>query len=123
MTAPSQPLIIERVIAHPLRAQLPKPQRTSQGDYAAIEIVLAEIVTRDGIVGWGEGLARRGVRGYAEFIREILSPCLVGRDARDRRALWKAMRGQLTGRPGGQIVEAISAIDIALWDIAGKAMG
>ena len=34
---------ISKVVAHPLRATLPKVQRTSQGDYPAIEIVVVEI--------------------------------------------------------------------------------
>lgn len=115
-------LVIERVIAHPLRAPLPKPQRTSQAEYASIELLVVEVVTRDGLVGWGEGLARRGVRGYAHLVDEVLAPAVLGRDAHDRRALWKAMRAPLTGRPGGQVIEAIAAVDIALWDLAGKAV-
>lgn len=114
---------IVKVDAHPLRATLPKVQRTSQGDYPAIEIVVVEVETEDGTIGFGEGLCRRGAAGYARFIEEALVPRLVGRDAADRRALWKAMRAALSGRPGGQVVEAIAAIDIALWDIAGKQAG
>ena len=114
---------ISKVVAHPLRATLPKVQRTSQGDYPAIELVVVEIETEDGVTGFGEGLCRRGAAGYARFIEEALVPRLIGRDAADRRALWKAMRAALSGRPGGQIVEAIAAIDIALWDIAGKQAG
>ncbi|AZO79156.1 MULTISPECIES: mandelate racemase/muconate lactonizing enzyme family protein [unclassified Bosea (in: a-proteobacteria)] len=114
---------ISKIIAHPLRATLPKVQRTSQGDHPAIELVVVEVETEDGTVGFGEGLCRRGAAGYARFIEEALVPRLMGRDAADRRALWKAMRAALSGRPGGQIVEAIAAIDIALWDIAGKQAG
>ncbi len=114
---------ISKIVAHPLRATLPKVQRTSQGDYPAIEIVVVEVETEDGVVGFGEGLCRRGAAGYARFIEEALVPRLIGRDAADRRALWKAMRAALSGRPGGQIVEAIAAVDIALWDIAGKQAG
>jgi D-galactarolactone cycloisomerase len=114
---------ISRVLAHPLQATLPKVQRTSQGDYPAIEIVVVEVETEDGTVGFGEGLCRRGAAGYARFIEEALVPRLIGRDATDRRALWKTMRAALSGRPGGQIVEAIAAVDIALWDIAGKQAG
>jgi galactonate dehydratase len=117
------PLIIERVVAHPLRVRLPKAQRTSQADFSSIEIVVVEVETRNGLVGIGEGLARFGSRGYAALIDETLTPRLVGKDARDRRSLWKAMRAALTGRPGGQLVEAMSAVDIALWDLAGKAVG
>jgi L-alanine-DL-glutamate epimerase-like enolase superfamily enzyme len=112
---------IAKVVSHPLRAVLAKVQRTSQGDYPAIEIVVVEVVSSDGIVGYGEGLARRGAAAYARMIDEVLTPRLIGKDPADRRALWKAMRAALSGRPGGQLVEAISAIDIALWDIAGKA--
>lgn len=114
---------ISNVVVHPLRATLPKVQRTSQGDYPAIEIVVVEVETEDGTVGFGEGLCRRGAAGYARFIEEALVPRLIGRDAADRRALWKAMRAALSGRPGGQVVEAIAAVDIALWDIAGKQAG
>lgn len=114
---------IVKVDVHPLRAMLPKVQRTSQGDYPAIEIVVVEVETEDGTIGFGEGLCRRGAAGYARFIEEALVPRLVGRDAADRRALWKAMRAALSGRPGGQVVEAIAAVDIALWDIAGKQAG
>jgi galactonate dehydratase len=114
---------IARIDVHPLRATLPKVQRTSQGDYPAIEIVVVEVETEDGTIGFGEGLCRRGAAGYARFIEEALVPRLIGRDAADRRALWKAMRAALSGRPGGQVVEAIAAVDIALWDIAGKQAG
>lgn len=114
---------IARIDVHPLRATLPKVQRTSQGDYPAIEIVVVEVEAEDGTIGFGEGLCRRGAAGYARFIEEALVPRLIGRDGADRRALWKAMRAALSGRPGGQIVEAIAAVDIALWDIAGKQAG
>ncbi|SDH25809.1 mandelate racemase/muconate lactonizing enzyme family protein [Bosea robiniae] len=114
---------IVKIDVHPLRATLPKVQRTSQGDYPAIEIVVVEVETEDGTIGFGEGLCRRGAAGYARFIEEALVPRLIGRDAADRRALWKAMRAALSGRPGGQVVEAIAAVDIALWDIAGKQAG
>jgi len=114
---------IAKVDVHPLRATLPKVQRTSQGDYPAIEIVVVEVQAEDGTVGFGEGLCRRGAAGYARFIEDALVPRLIGRDAADRRALWKAMRAALSGRPGGQVVEAIAAVDIALWDIAGKQAG
>jgi D-galactarolactone cycloisomerase len=115
--------IIRRVTAYPLRVTLPKAQRTSQGDFPAVEILVVEVETESGIVGIGEGLARRGSRGYAALVDDVLTPLLLGQDARDRRKLWRAMRGALTGRPGGQLVEAISALDIAFWDIAGKLAG
>lgn len=121
MTA--QPLVISRVKAHPLRVQLPKPQKTGQATYSALEIVVVEVETEDGLVGIGEGLARSGAKAYAALIEDTLAPRLVGQNAHERRRLWKAMRGTMTGRPGGQLVEAIAAVDIALWDLAGKHLG
>jgi galactonate dehydratase len=114
---------IVRVTAHPLRATLPSPQRTSQGDWTTIEIVLVEIETEAGFLGIGECLARRGAAAYAGFIEGVLAPRLVGEDPLDRRRLWRRMRAVLTGRAGGMLVEAIAGLDIALWDIAGKAAG
>jgi D-galactarolactone cycloisomerase len=114
---------IARVSAHPLRAVLPTPQKTSQGSWTAIEIVVVEIATEDGVVGFGECLARRGSAAYARFIDEVLAPLLIGETAQDRRRLWQKMRGVLTGRTGGMLIEAIAGVDIALWDIAGKEAG
>lgn len=114
---------IRRITAHPLRVILPKAQRTSQGDFPSVEILVVEVETTSGIVGIGEGLARRGARGYAALVDDVLTPRLLGHDVRDRRKLWRLMRSALTGRPGGQLVEAISALDIAFWDIAGKIAG
>lgn len=123
MTMAYNPLIIREIRVHPLRVRLPKAQKTSQALWEALEIVVVEVETSEGIVGIGEALARSGAAGYARFITDALVPRLIGQDAQDRRRLWKLMRSTLTGRPGGQIVEAIAAIDIALWDIAGKAAG
>ncbi len=117
------PLLISEIRAHPLRARLPTVQVTSQGDWPALEIVVVEVVTQSGLVGIGEVLGRRGALGYAAFIRDALTPKLIGRSAHDRRALWSAMRNTLTGRLGGMLVECIAGVDIALWDLAGQAVG
>src|SRR5690606_20297155 len=123
MTATYTPLVIREVRVHPLRVRLPKAQKTSQALWEQLELVVVEVETSDGLVGIGEALARTGAAGYARFIIDALVPRLIGQDAQDRRKLWKSMRACLTGRPGGQIIEAIAAIDIALWDLAGKAAG
>ena len=114
-------LFIRAVRAHPLRTTLPTQQETSQGGWPELELVVVEIETECGRVGIGETLGRRGAAGYARFIRDALAPRLVGRSAHDRRALWSAMRGALTGRLGGMLVECIAGVDIALWDLAGQA--
>ncbi|MFM8992509.1 MAG: hypothetical protein ACKOUS_23590, partial [Alphaproteobacteria bacterium] len=114
-------LRISDVIAHPLRARLPQAQRTSQGDWPALDIAVVEVRTDAGITGWGECLARTSSPAYAAAVETILKPVLVGRNPFDAAALWRAMRGRLTGRAGGMLVESIAGVDIALWDIMGKA--
>ena len=120
----AQPLgQIARIVAHPLRAVLPTPQRTSQGDWPSIELVIVEVETSTGLVGFGECLARKGAPAYAAFIETALAPLVIGEDPLDRRRLWRKLRSVLTGRSGGMLIESIAGIDIALWDLAGKAAG
>jgi galactonate dehydratase len=114
---------ITDVIAHPLTQSLPKPTTTSWGTYSAVSIVLVEVRTDAGIVGVGETLARFAPKAYAELIETALKPRIVGRDARDIAAHWQAMRRALSGRQGGVLIESIAGVDIALWDILGKAAG
>ncbi|WFP76166.1 mandelate racemase/muconate lactonizing enzyme family protein [Mesorhizobium sp. WSM4906] len=114
---------ITGVIAHPLSQTLPKPTVTSWGAYKEVSIVLVEVRTDAGITGVGETLARFSPKAYAELIETSLKPRLIGRDARDIGALWQSMRRALSGRAGGMLIEAISGVDIALWDILGKIAG
>ena len=116
-------LTISAVRAIPLTAQMQEGTRTSQGAFGAVSIVLVEVRTVDGIVGHGECLGRFGARAYAELINTVLAPRLLGQSAFDIRRLWQQMRAALTGRAGGMLLEAIAGVDIALWDVVGKALG
>ncbi len=84
--------------------------------------LLVKIETDDGVFGWGEsGLSGRekAVVGALEHYREFL----LGRDPFRIGGLWQEMyRSQYF--EGGRVLQAaISAIDIALYDIKGKALG
>src|SRR5260370_32800647 len=81
--------------------------------------LLVEIETDDGIVGIGEAGVGGGVT--ATCIEKDLKPLLVGEDPLMIEALWQkmAVRTRQYGRRG-IVMNAISGIDIALWDIAGK---
>jgi D-arabinonate dehydratase len=87
-----------------------------QGQRAAL---LVEIETDDGIVGTGEAGIGGGVT--AEVIGKVLAPLLRGEDPLLIEHLWQKMfaRTRQYGRRG-LVMQAISGIDIALWDIAGK---
>src|SRR5436305_7856576 len=84
--------------------------------------MLVKVETDQGIFGWGEsGLSgrERAVIGAIEHYREFL----IGRNAFDTGAIWQELyRSQYF--EGGRVLQAaISAIDIALHDIKGKALG
>nr|WP_210288001.1 mandelate racemase/muconate lactonizing enzyme family protein [Martelella radicis] len=102
---------------------MPTPTETSWGRYDAVSIMLVEVRTTTGLTGYGETLARFAPRAYAELVERALKPRLVGRDALNILANWALMRRALSGRAGGMLIEAIAGVDIALWDIAGKAAG
>ena len=114
---------ITEVIAHPLTHRLPAPTQTSWGRYDRVSIMLVEVRTDTGIIGFGESLARFAPCAYAELVEAALAPRLIGRDPRHIGANWAVMRRALSGRAGGMLIEAIAGVDIALWDIAGKAAG
>ena len=111
---------ITDVIAHPLSQTLPQPTVTSWGKYTDVSICLVELRTDAGITGVGEALARFSPKAYAELIETSLKPRLVGQNPTDITAHWRTMRRALSGRSGGMLFEAISGVDIALWDILGK---
>lgn len=120
-TAPhSADIRITDIIAHPLTQTLPRPTVTSWGKYSEVSIVLVEVRTDAGITGVGEALARFSPRAYADLIETSLKPRLVGQDPTSITAHWRTMRRALSGRGGGMLFEAISGVDIALWDILGK---
>src|SRR5207302_9477741 len=81
--------------------------------------LLVEIETDSGITGIGE--AGLGGGATATVIEKDLAPLLVGQDPLLIEGLWQRMfhRTRQYGRRG-VVMQAISGIDIALWDIAGK---
>ena len=116
-------LTISALRAIPLTAAMQAGTRTSQGDYGRVSVVLVEIQTVDGVTGYGECLGRFGASAYASLINEVLAPRLLGQNAFDIRRLWQHMRMALSGRAGGVLVECIAGVDIALWDLVGRALG
>ena len=117
---------IQRIDIHVLKSPLAQPFAFSQGWVRQRSATLVEITTDDGIVGWGEAFAQ-GLEPpeiAAKAIEVALAPLLIGEDPRAVEVLWHRMYHATRdyGRKGS-VVAAMSAIDIALWDIAGKAAG
>lgn len=84
--------------------------------------VHVRIYTDQGIYGHGEGTD--SAQGAVPLIRSFRR-MLVGQDPLNVEALWERIRtmGIFAGAQGGQYVTALTAVEIALWDLAGKAVG
>jgi len=93
---------------------------------SARELVVVEVVTASGILGMGylHLLNASLLRTIGTCIDEAMTPRVIGRNATEVEAIWRDLwRATLTGGRGGVTMMAQSAIDIALWDVMGKATG
>jgi len=82
--------------------------------------VVVEVETDAGITGVGHGNWATGA--IETIVDETLSKLVVGEDPQERERLWDVMyRATIPFGRKGAAIEAISAVDLALWDIAGKA--
>lgn len=85
---------------------------------------IVQVFTDEGINGIGEAIVRLGGGPVKSIVEEILKPCIVGKDPMNIEGLWKKMfycMG-LRGHSRGYFLEAMSGVDIALWDVAGKTL-
>ncbi len=111
---------IARVETFPLRYAEPNNNGKTR------HVTLVRLETASGAVGWGEAIT--GSEDAAVAMKVIMergfTPRLMGRDPRDVEAIWSEFRETTywTGN-GGIVTFAISAIDMALWDLAGRLAG
>ncbi len=89
------------------------------------ETTLIKIETDEGITGWGEVHAPVAPEVTKTLIDVLLTPALLGEDPRQVSFLWDKMYDRMRprGHSNGFMLEAMSGLDIALWDITGKAAG
>jgi L-rhamnonate dehydratase len=82
-----------------------------------------EVETASGLIGHGI-TAISDPRAVANLTNQLVAPAVVGENAMDHEAIWSKLYWRLTPRgQTGLATHAISGIDIALWDIKGKALG
>jgi galactonate dehydratase len=81
-----------------------------------------KVHTNAGITGLGEPILEGRARTCAEAVKEI-EPYLIGKDPRQVAHHWQAIYRHAFYRGGPILTSALSGIDIALWDIKGKALG
>ena len=117
------PLIIRRVEVIPVALPLKKPMAMAGITIAHAYNILVRIEAADGTTGWGEAASAPTMTGdtlggLVAAVRDHLGPLLVGKDAWTRPVLGKMLRSALIGNTG-----AHSAVEMALFDLAGRAAG
>jgi L-alanine-DL-glutamate epimerase-like enolase superfamily enzyme len=131
---------IARLEAILVRAAI-SPERyftNETGEVRAQEALLVRVTTEGGLVGYGETTVDHGARESAiAQIDGVFAPMLKGQSAHDITRLWELMyngsrahyaldRGHgfpVAAMRRGVTVGAVSAVDMALWDVKGKALG
>jgi L-alanine-DL-glutamate epimerase-like enolase superfamily enzyme len=89
-----------------------------------LAMVLVRIVSDSGVIGWGEAFGHAGAAPVKAAVDTVVAPLVVGADASDIGALMETVRRRLhLFGLSGPIIYAASGVDIALWDLAGKAAG
>ena len=116
---------IDAVEVFGVECALPAPLRWGTMEVATKGGVLVHVRTDDGAEGLGEaGFSVTYLRRVAPVIRDVLTPLLIGEDPRLIGRLWQRMYDATHGW-GRRGIEtyAVSGVDIALWDLLGKACG
>jgi D-galactarolactone cycloisomerase len=112
---------IKKVTCHVVSAPVERPFTSSRGWlYKTRGSCIVEVETADGITGWGECYGPAAVS--KAYIDTQFAPRIIGRDAFDVEVIWEDLYNRIKDYgPRGMVTSAMSGIDIALWDIIGKA--
>lgn len=116
---------IIRITSHVLSCDMPEVLGYSQQYYSRRTAHLVEVETDEGVSGWGEcfgpgavALANKGI------VEGVIQPMVLGLDPLDRDAIWHRVYNLLRDHgQKGMPLQALSGVDIALWDISGKVAG
>ena len=84
--------------------------------------VTLKLVTEDGLYGLGDATLNGRELSVATYLNDHVVPLLVGRDARRIEDTWQYLYKGAYWRRGPVTMAAIGAVDMALWDISGKAL-
>ena len=118
---------ITRIQSVPISFRVPEGQNVRLGIGRAVkrDAVLVKVETDEGLVGWGEAHHGRCPGAIAKLIDTTLAELVLGMDPLDVNGVWaRVYRMQLASHGmGAAAAMALSGLDIALWDIRGKATG
>ena len=113
---------IKEIKSHILQYDLKEELGYSQQYYQKRTAHLVEIRTDEGLVGWGECFGPGNVAIANKcIIEKVIQPIILELDPMDREVIWQNVYNLLRDHgQKGMPIQALSGIDIALWDIAGK---
>src|ERR1700685_3762574 len=84
--------------------------------------VTLKITTDEGIYGLGDATLNGRELAVASYLSDHVIPCLIGRDPFQTEDIWQYLYRGAYWRRGPVTMTAIAAVDVALWDIKGKAL-
>src|SRR5580698_5763393 len=84
--------------------------------------VTLKLTTDEGIYGLGDATLNGRELAVASYLAEHVVPCLIGRDPFQIEDIWQYLYRGAYWRRGPVTMTAIAAVDVALWDIKGKAL-
>src|SRR6266567_9208513 len=84
--------------------------------------VTLKIETKDGVTGLGDATLNGRELAVASYLKDHVVPCLIGRDPFRTEDVWQYLYRGAYWRRGPVTMTAIGAVDMALWDIKGKAL-
>ena len=120
-------LKIADITAIPTSFPLPKEGSVRLGIGRAVkrDAVIVRVRTESGLVGWGESHAGRAPGAVAALVNTTLRTLVLGMDATDVVGVWNRIysRQLASHGMGAGCSLAMSGLDMALWDIRGKAVG
>ena len=116
---------ITQVVSHVLQCAMPERLGYSQQYYDRRTAHLVRVETDEGITGWGECFGPGTVAlANKTIVERVIQPMIVGMNALDRDVVWHKVYNLLRDHgQKGMPMQALSGVDIALWDIAGKVAG
>jgi D-galactarolactone cycloisomerase len=114
---------VTAVTCHLLQSKVEKPFTSARGWlYTTRASCIVEITTDAGITGWGECYGPAAVN--KTLIETQYAPRVIGRDPFDVEVVWEDLYNRIKDYgPSGFSITALSGIDIALWDVMGRATG
>lgn len=115
---------VVEVAATEIEGRLEVPWRIATATMGSLNAVLVTVTADDGTTGYGEACARGGTSVTKAVVDDLLAPVLVGRDPFQIEATWEDMYATLRtrGHSRGFLIEAMSGVDIALWDLVGRSL-